>query len=119
MKRQILLLFFLITGGLVSLQAQDPVWLFQGVIPQMYQRLDPVPAELFTDAGHELTRDEIFASLEIRPGDPVVLIRDGAIAAVKGLGGFHLACRANSDEVVRTLRQRKARACSPSRTIPG
>lgn len=41
------------------------------------------------------------------------LIRDGAIVAVKGLGGFHLACRADDDEVVARLRARKSRESKP------
>lgn len=41
------------------------------------------------------------------------LLDQGKIVAVKGLGGFHLACDAASDEVVQTLRQRKGRVDKP------
>ncbi|MBU1429756.1 carbamoyltransferase HypF [Myxococcota bacterium] len=37
----------------------------------------------------------------------------GEIIAIKGLGGFHLACRAEDDEAVRRLRARKGRAARP------
>ena len=37
----------------------------------------------------------------------------GAILAVKGLGGFHLACRADDDAVVLRLRARKSREAKP------
>ena len=40
-------------------------------------------------------------------------LKEGAIIAVKGLGGFHLACRAYSSESVSLLRQRKRRPSRP------
>ncbi len=49
--------------------------------------------------------------------DPIAeaaeMLRGGQIVAIKGLGGFHLACRADDDHVVRRLRQRKHRDAKP------
>ncbi len=62
------------------------------------------------DCGPELTF--LVGGLE-QPGDPVALfaeaIRAGNIVAVKGLGGYHLACDANNESAVALLRARKQR----------
>lgn len=41
------------------------------------------------------------------------LLEEGKILAIKGIGGFHLACDATRDEVVRKLRERKKRPSKP------
>jgi hydrogenase maturation protein HypF len=51
------------------------------------------------------------------PGDAIesaaMLLKEGKIVALKGLGGFHLACDATSDDAVTRLRERKRRYGKP------
>ena len=50
-------------------------------------------------------------------GDPIAAaaaaLRDGRILAIKGIGGFHLACRAADEEAAAALRTRKHREDKP------
>jgi hydrogenase maturation protein HypF len=50
-------------------------------------------------------------------GEPLAqaeaLLREGGLVAIKGLGGFHLACRADDDAAVERLRARKGREAKP------
>lgn len=51
------------------------------------------------------------------PGDPVAqtiaLLRNGALVAIKGIGGFHIAADATNNEAVRRLRLLKQRPTKP------
>lgn len=55
--------------------------------------------------GQSHTLDDIQGAAE--------LLANGAILAIKGLGGYHLACDALNEEAVRRLRQRKHREAKP------
>jgi len=45
------------------------------------------------------------------------VLAEGGIVAVKGIGGYHLACRADCPETVTRLRERKARGDKPFAVI--
>lgn len=46
-------------------------------------------------------------------GITIELLREGAIVAIKGIGGFHLACDATNDAAVKRLRGGKRRSNKP------
>ncbi|MBI3583501.1 MAG: carbamoyltransferase HypF [Nitrospinae bacterium] len=55
--------------------------------------------------------------LRINERDPlkatIELLKQGAIGAIKGLGGFHIACDATNDEAVKRLREKKRGSNKP------
>jgi hydrogenase maturation protein HypF len=57
------------------------------------------------------------ADREPIPGEPLsaaaIALRAGAIVAIKGIGGYHLACLAGDEHAVATLRARKHREDKP------
>jgi len=60
---------------------------------------------------------------EVIDSDPLELaikyLEEGKIIAVKGLGGFHLACDAGNQDAVRRLRNRKHREAKPLAVMVG
>lgn len=61
--------------------------------------------------GKEIKCDPIEETIE--------LLKKGKIVAVKGLGGFHLACNAKDKEAIKTLRERKNRPHKPFALMAG
>jgi hydrogenase maturation protein HypF len=57
-------------------------------------------------SGHEQNGDKAIQLAQ-------AVITRGGIVAIKGLGGFHLACDATNDQAVQILRQRKGRVDKP------
>jgi len=64
-----------------------------------------VQADVWRENVQKLTGDVI--------AEAVVLLQQGLILALKGLGGFHLAVDARNDEAVQRLRERKGRGAKP------
>ncbi len=60
----------------------------------------------FTTDLSRLVKDEALAAAQS-------MLKNGRIVAVKGLGGFHLACDATNDTAVARLRERKGRVDKP------
>jgi hydrogenase maturation protein HypF len=61
--------------------------------------------------------DRFGHELRVKPGDPISrtaqILRGRAVVAIKGLGGYHLACDPFDAAAVRTLRGRKVRQDKP------
>lgn len=73
-------------------------------------RKAPLPREHSEQLGEELG---VRAASDLAILTAQTALRTGKIVAVKGLGGFHLACDATSDEALATLRERKGRVDKP------
>ncbi|MGI6118509.1 MAG: carbamoyltransferase HypF [Bilifractor sp.] len=61
--------------------------------------------QLFIPGRPEIKGDALVYTREV--------IRQGGIAAIKGIGGFHLCCDARNEEAVRRLRRLKTRPMKP------
>lgn len=62
--------------------------------------------KLWDSSGKEITTHDPL-------GDTIAFLKMGKIVAIKGLGGFHLACDATREDVVSQLRGRKYREDKP------
>lgn len=67
--------------------------------------------------GPEVALASVTGEIVARRDDAIhhaaTLLREGKIIAIKGLGGYHLACNAYNDEAVHALRMRKNRPNRP------
>ncbi len=63
------------------------------------------PQLWFEDGGNELPENPI--------GAAIAYMKAGRIVAIKGIGGFHLACDASNAAAIQTLRDRKQRPTKP------
>ncbi len=73
------------------------------------------PSLRLTDPAGRPTAEGNEASLDAAK----LALADGKIVAVKGIGGYHLACRADDEEVVAELRARKHREDKPFALMAG
>ncbi|MBI3599685.1 MAG: carbamoyltransferase HypF, partial [Nitrospinae bacterium] len=74
--------------------------------PKIQLQIPPRPPFLKGGMGGLLNeKDPLNASIK--------LLKQGAIGAIKGLGGFHIICDASNDDAVKRLREKKRRINKP------
>jgi hydrogenase maturation protein HypF len=71
------------------------------------------PSLWFAAHAHGLERLERLAGSDAALGATQQALAAGAVVAIKGIGGYHLACRVDDQAVVTALRIRKARGAKP------
>jgi len=83
------------------------------IIPSLEGGIVPSPLRGEGKGEGELVRDK--QSLHDRNPieETIRLLKRGQIAAIKGLGGFHIACDATNEEAVRKLRMKKRKSNKP------
>ncbi len=73
--------------------------------------------ELVDNQGNQVTRSCGKGFPALRESDAIAhashLLKEGKVIAIKGLGGFLLACDATNETVIKTLRERKGRSSKP------
>lgn len=79
MRRNCLLILSTLALATGALAQDHPMWLFEGVLPMVYETYGQVPANLYTEGGTVLDAEQVSASLDLRVGDPAVLIRGGEV----------------------------------------
>jgi hydrogenase maturation protein HypF len=73
----------------------------------------PVACSLCGPEFELITGDRSIRSFEKILVETVSLLENGKIIAIKGIGGFQIACAAQNEEAVNRLRERKAREGKP------
>ncbi len=81
-----LVVLFLLAILVPSVHADQPKWAFEGQLPTIFHVYEPLPAAIYTDDGAVLTEEQIKGCMDIDPGDPVVLIRDGQVVGSGTIG---------------------------------
>jgi len=88
-RTALITLLLVVTAVMAQAQETDePLWSFEGVLPMSFEIHDPVPPSSYTVEGHVFTTEQIQASMDLRIGDSVVLIRAGEVVGKAKVGSI-------------------------------
>jgi hypothetical protein len=86
MTRRFCIIVALLLAVVPVVLADQPLWAFEGQLPLIFQVNTTLPESAYSADGAVLSPEQIGSAMDIRLGDPVVLIRAGEVVGRGTIG---------------------------------